>query len=206
MKVTDVDTGLLLYTPVIADHQYDHGEEKQGFFKKLFSKKEKPEVPFFNKRIEEFGRDALYDDIKERCDAYMVKGAPFETMVVLSRSYLILPGKEIFPLYDVFKFAIQNEWFGNRSYEQYAIDRAGEPYDPSYVSEYEGEEGFELDRFNIMLRITDGNNIEYEYVFPMEVADRRNFREQLNDRLAPIGALDLSDEDVMEGRFTEEEP
>ena len=42
--------------------------------------------------------------------------------------------------------------------------------------------------------------------FPMEVADRRDFREQLNDRLAPIGALDLSDEDVMEGRFTEEEP
>ena len=36
MKVTDVDTGLLLYTPVIADHQYDHGEEKQGFFKKHF--------------------------------------------------------------------------------------------------------------------------------------------------------------------------
>ena len=206
MKVTDVDIGLLLYTPAVADHRYDHDEEDQGFFKKLFSKKEEPEVPFFNRRVEEFGRDALYDDIKEKCDAYMVKGAPFETMVVLSKSYLILPGKEIFPLYDVFKFAIQNEHFDRRPYEQYAIDRFNEPYDPSYVSEFEGEESYELDRFNIMLTITDENKLDYEYIFPMEVADRKDFREQLNERLAPIGALDFSDEDVMEGRFTEEEP
>ena len=206
MKVTDVDIGLLLYTPAVADHGYDHGEEDQGFFKKLFSKKEEPEVPFFNRRVEEFGRDALYDDIKEKCDAYMVKGAPFETMVVLSKSYLILPGKEIFPLYDVFKFAIQNECFDRRPYEQYAIDRFNEPYDPSYVSEFEGEESYELDRFNIMLTITDENKLDYEYIFPMEVADRKDFREQLNERLAPIGALDFSDEDVMEGTFTEEEP
>ena len=206
MKVTDVDIGLLLYTPAVADHGYNHDEEDQGFFKKLFSKKEEPEVPFFNRRVEEFGRDALYDDIKEKCDAYMVKGAPFETMVVLSKSYLILPGKEIFPLYDVFKFAIQNERFDRRPYEQYAIDRFNEPYDPSYVSEFEGEESYELDRFNIMLTITDENKLDYEYIFPMEVADRKDFREQLNERLAPIGALDFSDEDVMEGTFTEEEP
>ena len=206
MKVTDVDISQLLYTPVVADHQYDHDEEGQGFFKKHFSKKEKPEVPFFNKRVEEFGRDALYDDIMEKCDAYIVKGAPFETMVVLSRSYLILPGKEIFPLYDVFKFAIKNERYDNRPYEQYAIDRFDEPYDPTFVSEYDNEEGFELDRFNIRLMITDENNIDFEYVFPMEVAERRDFRDQLNERLAPIGAHDFSDEDVMDGQFTEEEP
>lgn len=57
-----------------------------------------------------------------------------------------------------------------------------------------------------MLTITDENKLDYEYIFPMEVADRKDFREQLNERLAPIGALDFSDEDVMEGTFTEEEP
>ena len=124
-------------------------------------------------------------------------------MVVLSHSYLIIPGKEIFPLYDVARFSIQNERDGDRPYEQYAIDRFDEPYDPSYVSEYENEEGFELARFNILLQIIDENNLRYEYVFPMEVADRKDFREQLNERLAPIGAIDMSHEDVMEGQFTE---
>jgi hypothetical protein len=206
MKVTDIDIGLLLYTPDVSDHEYDHGEDSKGLFKKHFLKKKKPEVPFFNTRVEEFGRDALYDDINEKYDAYIVKGAPLDTMVVLSRSYLILPGKEIFPLYDVFKFAIQNESCYERPYEQYAIDRFDEPYDPDFISEYDNEEGFELDRFNIRLRITDKNNLVYDYVFPMEVADRRDFREQLNDRLAPVGAHDFSDEDVMEGRFTDDEP
>lgn len=206
MKLTDVDIGQLLYTPFVADHTYDHDVEEQGFFKRHFAKREEPEVPFFNRRVEEFGRDALYDDVRERCDAYKVNGAPDETMVVLSRSYLIIPGKEIFPLYDIFKFAIKNEPYDRRPYEQYAIDRFDEPYDPAYVSEFDNEEGFELARFNIRLLITDENNIDYEYVFPMEVSDRRDFREQLNERLAPIGAHDFSDEDVMDGQFTEEEP
>ena len=203
MKVTDINIDQILYTPVVRENTYDHDEEETGFFKKMFSKKEKTEVPFFNTRVEEFGRDALYDDIKEKCDAYLVRNAPAETMVVLSHSYLIIPGKEIFPLYDVARFSIQNERDGDRPYEQYAIDRFDEPYDPSYVSEYENEEGFELARFNILLQIIDENNLRYEYVFPMEVADRKDFREQLNERLAPIGAIDMSHEDVMEGQFTE---
>lgn len=205
MKVTDINIDRLLYTEPVRKQRYDNDEEERGFFKKIFSKKDEPEVPFFNTRVEEFGRDALYDDIKEGFDAYIVTGAPFETMVVLSRSYLILPGKEIFPLYDVERFAIKNEHYGNRPYEQYAIDRFDEPYDPSFVSEYENEEGFELDRFNILLQITDENHLQYEYVFPMEVADRKDFRAKLNERLGPVGALDLSDDDVMEGRFPDDE-
>ncbi len=203
MKVNDINIDMLLYTEPVKNKPYDD-EEEGGFFKKLISRKEEPEVPFFNTRIEEFGRDALYEDIKDGYDAYIVKGAPFETMVVLSHSYLILPGKEIFPLYDVAKFGIYNEPEMSRPYEQYAIDRFDEPYDPGFVSGFENEEGFELARFNVRFVIVDENRLYYEYVFPMEVADRRDFREKLNERLGPVGVEDHSAEDVMEGRFSED--
>jgi len=205
MKITDLNIDQLLYTKPVRSQPYDDDEEGGGFFKRLFAKKAEPEIPFFNKRVEEFGRDELYDDVKDGYDAYIVKGAPFETMVVVSRSYLIIPEKEIFPLYKVFKFAIKNEHYGNRPYEQYAIDRFDKPYDPNYISEYEGEESFELDRFNVLLQITDKYNLFYEYVIPMEVADRSDFRAKLNDRMAQIGVIDDSDEDVMEGRFPDDE-
>jgi hypothetical protein len=204
MKITDISIDQLLYTKPVNSRPYDSAEEP-GFFKKMFAKKE-PEKPFFNIRVEEFGRDELYEDIKEGYDAYIVKGAPFETMVVLSRSYLILPEKEIFPLYDVTKFAIKAEAYDDRPYEQYAIDRINEPYDPSFISEYEGEEEFELTRFNILLQITDENNQRYEYVIQMETADRKDFREKLNERLAKVGVIDDSDEDVIEGRFPDDGP
>lgn len=200
MKVTDINIDLLLYTQPVKTQNYDHDEEG-GFFKKLRNKKEEPEVPFFNTRVDEFGRDALYEDIKANCDAYIVRGASFDNIVVLSQNYMILPEKEIFPLYTVKKFAITNELPSNRPYEQYALDRFNDPYDPNYVSEFENEEGFELARFNIRLTITDKYDILYEYVFPMEVADRRDFREKLYERVAPYGAYDYSEEDVMVGEF-----
>ena len=102
------------------------------------------------------------------------------------------------------RFAIINESSADRPYEQYAIDRFNEPYDPNYVSEYEGEESFELDRFNVKLKITDEYNLVYGYVFPMEVADRKDFREKLNERLAPFGVVDGSSEFAIEGRFPED--
>ena len=98
-----------------------------------------------------------------------------------------------------------NELEQGRPYEQYAIDRFDEPYDPGFVSEFDNEERFELDRFNIWFIIIDKNNLRYNYVFPMEVVDRKDFREKLNERLAPINAEDHSAEDVMEGRFSEDE-
>ena len=201
MKVTDINIDQVLYTEPVSSHNYDSDEENVGFFKKLFKKKDEPEVPFFNTRVEEFGRDELYEDIKDGYNAYMVKGAPFETMVLLSHNYLILPGKEIFPLCDVAKFAIMNENEADRPYEQYAIDRFNEPYDPNYVSEYKGEESFELDRFNVRLKITDENNLIFGYVFPMEVPDRQDFRDKLNERLAPFGVIDESNEYAIQGRF-----
>ena len=201
MKVTDVNIDQVLYTEPVRSRPYDSDEETGGFFKKLFKKKEEPEVPFFNRRVEEFGRDELYEDIKDGYVAYMVKGAPFETMVLLSYNYLILPGKEIFPLCDVARFGIMNENAADRPYEQYAIDRINEPYDPNFVSEYEGEEGFELARFNVRLKITDENNLVFGYVFPMEIPDRQDFRDKLNERLAPFGVIDESNEYAIQGRF-----
>ena len=56
----------------------------------------------------------------------------------------------------------------------------------------------------MLLQITDENNILYEYVFPMEAADRKDFREKLNERLAPVGVFDASDEEVMEGSFPDD--
>lgn len=203
MKITDINIDQLLYTQPASNHFYDSDEEEGGFLKKLFNKKE-PEVPYFNTRVEQFGRDELYNDLMEGYDAYMVKGAPFETMVVLSKSYLILPEKEIFPLYDIIRFAIKCEPYGERPYEQYAIDRFDEPYDPSYISEYEGEETFELDRFNVLLEITDENRLIYEYVIPMEVADRQDFRSKFNERMAEVGVVDASEDEVMEGKFPDD--
>ena len=205
MKVTDINIDQVLYTEPVRSCNYDSDEETGGFFKKLFKKKNEPEVPFFNTRVEEFGRDELYEDIKDGYNAYMVKGAPFETMVLLSHNYLILPGKEIFPLCDVAKFAIINENEEDRPYEQYAIDRFNEPYDPNFVSEYEGEEEYELNRFNVKLKITDENNLVFGYVFPMEVADRQDFRDKLNERLAPFGVIDESSELAVEGHFSVDE-
>lgn len=201
MKVTDVNIDQVLYTEPVRSRPYDSDEETGGFFKKLFKKKEEPEVPFFNRRVEEFGREELYEDIKDGYVAYTVKGAPFETMVLLSHNYLILPGKEIFPLCDVARFGIMNENAADRPYEQYAIDRINEPYDPNFVSEYEGEEGFELARFNVRLKITDENNLVFGYVFPMEIPDRQDFRDKLNERLAPFGVIDESNEYAIQGRF-----
>ena len=205
MKVTDINIDQVLYTEPVSSHYYDPDDETGGFFKKLFKKKDEPEVPFFNTRVEEFGRDELHEDIKDGYNAYMVKGAPFETMVLLSHNYLILPGKEIFPLCDVAKFAIINENEEDRPYEQYAIDRFNEPYDPNFVSEYEGEEEYELNRFNVKLKITDENNLVFGYVFPMEVADRQDFRDKLNERLAPYGVIDESSELAVEGHFSVDE-
>ena len=201
MKITDVNIDQVLYTEPVSNRSYDSDEETGGFFKKLFKKKDEPEVPFFNTRVEEFGRDELYEDIIEGYDAYIVSGAPFETMVLLSQNYLILPGKEIFPLCDVARFGIMNENAADRPYEQYAIDRINEPYDPNFVSEYEGEEGFELARFNVRLKITDENNLVFGYVFPMEIPDRQDFRDKLNERLAPFGVIDESNEYAIQGRF-----
>ena len=73
--------------------------------------------------------------------------------------------------------------------------------DPDYKSEYEDEEGFELDRFNVEFIIHEEENGVIIHSFPMEIEDRKDFRQRLLDRCI---ADDLSDEGVFEGKFNEE--
>ena len=65
MKVTDVNIDQLLYTQPVRTTDYDEAEESEGLFKKLFKKNEKPKASYYETRIEEFGKDDLYDDIKD---------------------------------------------------------------------------------------------------------------------------------------------
>ena len=70
MKVTDIILDQLLYTEPVKSQPYDSPEEEGGFFKKVFAKKKEPEVPFFNTRVEEFGRDEIYNEMKSTVDRY----------------------------------------------------------------------------------------------------------------------------------------
>lgn len=65
MKITDVNIDQLLYTQPVRTTDYDEAEEFEGLFKKLFQKKDKHKSSYFETRIEEFGLDVLYDDIKD---------------------------------------------------------------------------------------------------------------------------------------------
>ena len=199
MRIDYYDIDKILHTPQITS-SYDE-EEEGGFFKKLFSKKTKENDSIYDNLIEEYGRENLRADMEEQTDAFLIRFAPIDTVVILTNNFFILPEQAIVPLERVRKFCIGNVI--NAPFTQYAIDRINEPYDPDYVSEYEGEEGFELERFNIRLLLIDELDVRYEYVFPLELADREAFRDLLNERCVDVE--DLSDEFAMRGEFNEED-
>lgn len=199
MKIDKVDIDLILQSDKRGIYGRERDEEK-GFFKKLFGKKDDAdESSYYQQRIVEIGRDELVEELSGEIDAYLIEKADPMTMVILTESYFILPGREIFPLMDIDQFAIGSVWLP--PYQQYALDREGEPYDPDYKSEFEEEEGYELDRFNIDFVIRDSEIATYAYTFPMEVADRSDFRDKLNEK---CDAEDLSEDPVFEGKFNEE--
>ena len=150
-------------------------------------------------RINEIGRDELEQELSGEIDAYRIEKSDPMTTIILTENYLILPNQDIFPLENVKKFALGAVYLPE--YMQYAQDREGVPYDPEYKSEYEGEESYELDRFNIDLVLADEENAIYTYTFPMEVSDRKDFRDRLSDRCI---ANDLSEDLVFEGKFNED--
>ncbi len=133
-------------------------------------------------------------------DAYLVNKSDPKNTVILTENYFILPGKDIFPLYMIKEFALGSEW--KPSYQQYAMDRFSIPYDPDFTSEYDGEETFELDRFNVEFVIHDEEDSLLIYSFPMEIEDRKDFRQRLLDRCI---ADDLSDEGVSKGKSTKKD-
>ena len=88
-------------------------------------------------------------------------------------------------------------------WEQYAVDRGIDtPYDPSYTSEFEGEEEYELERFKIRLIIVDEYGMRFIYDFYMEAADRRDFHKQLSDR---CDGVDFTRNDVLNGTFEDDD-
>ena len=87
-------------------------------------------------------------------------------------------------------------------WEQYAEDRGLDtPYDPTYISEFEGEEEYELERFKIRLVIVDIYGMQFRYDFYMETSDRRDFHEQFANR---CDGIDFTREDVLDGKFSED--
>ena len=198
MKIDKVDIEKIL----LMDKRGIYGQEKdegKGFFKKLFHGKNKDAGTYYEERINEIGRDELEQELSGEIDAYRIEKSDPMTTIILTENYLILPNQDIFPLENVKKFALGAVYLPE--YMQYAQDREGVPYDPEYKSEYEGEESYELDRFNIDLVLADEENAIYTYTFPMEVPDRKDFRDRLSDRCI---ANDLSEDLVFEGKFNED--
>ena len=184
------------------DRSSYYGEyEKQSFFSKLFKKKEVPEKSFYEERIEEFGYDVLYSELNNNPSIYHVRNTTIDKAVILTENYLILPGYEIFQLERISKYMICN--LGHMPWEQYAVDRGIDtPYDPSYTSEFEGEEEYELERFKIRLIIVDEYGMRFIYDFYMEAADRRDFHKHLSDR---CGGVDFTRNDVLNGTFEDDD-
>ena len=197
MKIEDIDIDRVLYVPQHRDYDYD--DEEEGLFKKLFSKKSKKhEKSVFEERIEAIGHEELLEELSGDVDAYLVQNADFEHMVVLTDSYLIFPGNEIFELFKLNRFGIYN--ISNAPFAEYAEDRFDVPYDPQYVSEFEGEEDFEFDRFKIRLEMIDDTGFKFIYLFHMEVEDREDFRQKMEEKSR---AKDFSSKAATEGWFKE---
>ena len=165
MRIENVDIDVILGTENKGIYGA-HEKEKKGFFKKLFDKEDAQEE-YFKDRVQEIGRGELEKELSGEIDAYLVEKADPKNTVILTENYFILPGKELFPLYMIKEFALGSEWMP--PYQQYAADRFGIPYDPDYKSEYEDEEGFELDRFNVEFIIHEEENGVIIHSFPMEI-------------------------------------
>ena len=193
MKLDYIDSEQILFLPS-APRDYDG--EKESFISKLFKKK--PQDTFYESRIKEIGKDTLYTEL-DNADAFLVKNATWENTIILTPNYLIIPKQEIFKLSRIQKFAMAN--VVDAPFQQYAEDRFDKEYDPNYISEYEGEESFELDRFNINLLIVDDTGLGYKYTFPIEVKDRQEFHDLLIERSE---ADDFTPDDVLEGEFETE--
>lgn len=197
MKITELDIEKIL----VDSNKGIYGsrrEEDEGFFHKLFGKK-KDEEPYYEKMIREYGRDELKEELSSDFDCFRLEKTDWDKAVILTSNYLIIPGTDILPLYKIKAFAIYN--LHRTPFEQYALDRINEPYDPDYKSEYEGEENFELDRFNIRLVVVENDEERFEYIFPMEISDRKAFRDKLDERCI---ARDYSADDALEGWFDED--
>lgn len=198
MKITDIDVDKILFISPFEITTTSSSEG--GFLKKLFGKKlgktMSPEE-FYKDEVQKRGVDLLREELTSEDVVAWQQQSPYqEYPIVLTSSYLFIPGQDIICLDDILKFGMANlpgeHW-------QYARDRMNEPYDPTYVSEFEGEETYEIDRFKVLFSTTDKFGQSFKYEFLMEVADRPEFVSLMKKR---SGAVDFSDDDVLNGRFS----
>lgn len=197
MRFDSVDPLLVLGT--VDKFKYLREDEDRGFLDKIFHKNKKSAIPTYETAIEEAGRDVLEKEIldddyillytldKDRTDLY----------VVLTENYLILPNQDVIPFEEVTRYGLFNEL--EVPFAQYAEDRMGIPFDPTFISEYEGEETYELDRFSMLFSYVDQHGLVYKYTIYMDVADRQEFYDYLSARLE--GKDDYTSKLVINGEF-----
>ncbi len=68
MRIEDIDISLILPQPGMSNASHNEEEEEKGFFAKLFKKKETPDKPFYESRIEELGYDEIYSELSDDPD------------------------------------------------------------------------------------------------------------------------------------------
>ncbi len=197
MRFDSVEPTLILGGYFGGTSSYDEEEEK-GIFSKIF-KKPQSTLTVYEEQINKIGRDVLVDELldEDYVLAYSIDSNQTKLYVVLTENYLILPGLDIITLENVRTYGLFNVLFPE--FVQYAEDRKGIPYDPNYVSEFEGEETFELDRFSIMFGYVDNYGIRYKYTIYMDIDDRKDFYEYLFARLE--GKVDFTRQLVLDGEF-----
>lgn len=176
-------------------------ENEGGFLTKIFKKKKYSEN-IFEEAIAKYGRGRLADELSDEdyILAYTVDSNQTKLYVVLTENFLILPGQDIIELASITKYGLFNVL--DPDFAQYAEDRINVPYDPSYVSEYEGEERYELDRFSIMFAFVTDMKILYKYTLYMDLADRKEFHEYLSARIDTES--DFTSDLIFDGKFEDD--
>lgn len=197
MRLDNIDASVILGSKAKRAYQYEK-EEEQGFWGKLFGKK-KNYLPPFESELNRIGEDVIIAELSDSNNAvgYSVDKNQTDIFVILTENYLILPEQDIIELDKIVKYGLFNSL--NPDFAQYAEDRMGIPYDPNYVSEYEGEETYELDRFNVLFAFVDKYNLIFKYTLRIEVSDRREFYDELTKRLED--KVDWTSRYVLEGTF-----
>lgn len=200
MRFDSIEPLLVLGTSNKSNYQSE--DEEKGFFDKLFRKNKKNDIPPFEAAVERIGKDVLESEIlnDEYILAYTVDKNRNDLYVVLTENYLILPNQDVISFENVKRYGLFNAL--EPDFAQYAEDRMNIPYDPTYTSEYEGEETYELDRFSLLFSYVDNHGLRYMYTIYMDVADRKEFYDYLSARLED--KEDRTSNLVIEGKFEDD--
>ena len=117
-----------------------------------------PESSHFKSLLDEYS-DIWFAASHNGVSVFSVENEPIENSVISTGSYLILPGRDIFPLGKITQFALYK------------------------TAEEQG--------LNVRMVIVDDHVVFHEYVFPLEVADRKAFGSMITDWSSAVDQTDL---------------